>query len=463
MKMNDSVWIVDDDKSIRWIIRKALDQKGIKTNEFNNSNEAINEFNRSKPSLIISDINMPGESGIEFLKKVKLKFPDIPIVIMTAYSDLESTLDSYKFGAYEYITKPFDLDMLLNLIDKILKENLNKTSKSSQTFASGSLLGESNAMQEVYKSIGKLSRSDASILITGESGTGKELVAKLIHENSLRSEKPFVVVNSAAIPSDLLESELFGYEKGAFTGADKNKSGFFDAASGGTLFLDEIGDMPVNLQAKILRVLNDGYFQKVGSNKTIKSNVRILTATHQNLKEKISNNEFREDLYHRLNVINIHLPPLRDRSEDIPMLADFFLRLSSSELNVNPKYLNEETENYFKRLNWKGNVRQLRNICHWLTVMISGNEIGISDLPSELLNENINKPITNDWIESVKYSIIDDIKSGTTNLYSKYVNKLESLLINTTLKELNNKKIKAASLLGIGRNTFTRKLNDLDK
>ena len=463
MKMNDSVWIVDDDKSIRWIIRKALDQKGIKTNEFNNSNEAINEFNRSKPSLIISDINMPGESGIEFLKKVKLKFPDIPIVIMTAYSDLESTLDSYKFGAYEYITKPFDVDMLLNLIDKILKENLNKTSKSSQTFASGSLLGESNAMQEVYKSIGKLSRSDASILITGESGTGKELVAKLIHENSLRSEKPFVVVNSAAIPSDLLESELFGYEKGAFTGADKNKSGFFDAASGGTLFLDEIGDMPVNLQAKILRVLNDGYFQKVGSNKTIKSNVRILTATHQNLKEKISNNEFREDLYHRLNVINIHLPPLRDRSEDIPMLADFFLRLSSSELNVNPKYLNEETENYFKRLNWKGNVRQLRNICHWLTVMISGNEIGISDLPSELLNENINKPITNDWIESVKYSIIDDIKSGTTNLYSKYVNKLESLLINTTLKELNNKKIKAASLLGIGRNTFTRKLNDLDK
>jgi two-component system nitrogen regulation response regulator GlnG len=460
---NDFVWIVDDDKSIRWIIHKALDQQGIKCKEFNSANEAINEFNRSKPSLIISDINMPGESGIEFLKKVKDKFPLIPILIMTAYSDLESTLDSYKFGAYEYLTKPFDINILLDLIKKIINENLYPTSnKPDNKFNNNTLLGESLAMQEVYKSIGKLSRSDASILITGESGTGKELVAKLIHNNSVRSEKPFIVVNSAAIPSELLESELFGYEKGAFTGASNNKAGFFDAASGGTLFLDEIGDMPINLQAKILRVLNDGYFQKVGSNKTIKADVRILTATHQDLKNKILNNEFREDLYHRLNVINIDLPALRDRSGDIPLLADFFLKSSSHELNIAPKYLNEETEKFFQRLNWKGNVRQLRNICHWLSVMVSGNEIGISDLPTELINENINRPISQDWFESIEYSIIDDVRSGTSNLYEKYVNKLEEVLFKTVLNESNNKKIKAAKILGIGRNTFTRKYNHDD-
>ena len=458
---NKTVWIVDDDKSIRWIIHKALSQNNINVKEFNSANEAINEFNRSDPELIISDINMPGESGIDFLKKVKNKFPHIPIIIMTAYSDLESTLDSYKYGAYEYITKPFDINILINLVSKILIDNTSKKSGNHEKLLSTqTLLGDSVIMQDVYKAIGKLSRSDASILITGESGTGKELVAKLIHENSLRSKQPFVVVNSAAIPSELLESELFGYEKGAFTGANKNKSGFFDAAFGGTLFLDEIGDMPVNLQAKILRVLNDGYFQKIGSNKNFESNVRILTATHQDLKEKIDKNEFREDLYHRLNVINIHMPSLRDRTDDIPLLANYFLNLSSKELNINPKFLNEETESYFKRLNWKGNVRQLRNICHWLTVMVSGNQIGISDLPSELINENINRPVSNDWLESVQYSIIDDIQSGSNNLFEKYINKLEKILINTVLEKTNNRRINAAKLLGIGRNTLTRKLKE---
>lgn len=461
---NKTVWIVDDDKSIRWIIHKALSQNGIDVKEFNSANEAINEFNRSNPSLIISDINMPGESGIDFLKKVKNKFPSIPIIIMTAYSDLESTLDSYKYGAYEYITKPFDINILLDVVSKILTENISKKSENYEKLLNTqTLLGDSNAMQDVYKAIGKLSRSDASILVTGESGTGKELVAKLIHENSPRSQQPFVVVNSAAIPSELLESELFGYEKGAFTGANKDKLGFFDAAYGGTLFLDEIGDMPINLQAKILRVLNDGIFQKIGSNKNIESNVRILAATHQNLKEKITKNEFREDLYHRLNVINIHLPSLRDRTDDIPLLADYFLRLSSKELDISPKFLNEETESYFKRLNWKGNVRQLRNICHWLTVMVSSNEIGISDLPSELINENINKPLSNDWLEIVQYSIINDIQSGSNDLYAKYITKLEKILLKTVLDHTNNKKIKAAKILGIGRNTFTRKFKELDK
>lgn len=459
-----TVWIVDDDKSIRWIIHKALSQNGIDVKEFNSANEAINEFNRSNPSLIISDINMPGESGIDFLKKVKNKFPHIPIIIMTAYSDLESTLDSYKYGAYEYITKPFDINILLDVVSKILTENISKKSGDYEKLLNTqTLLGDSNAMQDVYKAIGKLSRSDASILVTGESGTGKELVAKLIHENSPRSQQPFVVVNSAAIPSELLESELFGYEKGAFTGANKDKLGFFDAAYGGTLFLDEIGDMPINLQAKILRVLNDGIFQKIGSNKNIKSNVRILAATHQNLKEKITKNEFREDLYHRLNVINIHLPSLRDRTDDIPLLADYFLRLSSKELGINPKFLNEETEGYFKRLNWKGNVRQLRNICHWLTVMVSANEIGISDLPSELINENINKPISNDWLEIVQYSIINDTQSGSNDLYVKYISQLEKILLKTVLDHTNNKKVKAANILGIGRNTFTRKFKELNK
>ena len=317
-------------------------------------------------------------------------------------------------------------------------------------------------MQDVFKQIGKLSKSDASILITGESGTGKELVAKAIHDNSLRKDKPFIALNSAAIPKDLLESELFGYEKGAFTGANVSKKGYFEEAQNGTLFLDEIADMPIDLQSKLLRVLNDGSFQKLGSSAVIKSNVKIIAATHQNLQEKINNQSFREDLFHRLNVITIHLPPLRERENDIPLLAKFFLNQSAKELNTNVKYLNEETQDYFKKLNWTGNIRQLRNICHWLTVMSPGKEVGVSDLPAEILKENIyNKP-TNNWEESIKLVIQNDLSDNVPDLYDLYLEKLESILIRESLNHCGGKKINAANILGIGRNTITRKIKDLN-
>jgi two-component system nitrogen regulation response regulator GlnG len=457
MMLSKKIWIIDDDKSIRWVIDKTLTQSGYDSLQFSNANDAINEFNRSEPILIISDISMPGESGLELLKKVTKKFPYIPIIIITAFADLQSTIDAYKFGAFEFLTKPFEIENLLDLIKKALKEKNIQSTQFEKPISNTSLLGNSESMQAVYKSIGKLSRSNASILITGESGTGKELVAKLIHNNSSRTENPFIVINAAAIPDDLLESELFGYEKGAFTGASSSKEGFFESAYGGTLFLDEIGDMPINLQAKILRVLNDGVFQKVGSNKDIRSNVRILAATHKDLDDMIKKNEFREDLYHRLNVINIHLPPLRDRPDDIPQLSEHFLRSSSVELGVSPKFLNPETLNYFKRLQWKGNVRQLRNICHWLTVMVTGNEIGVSDLPAELINENINRPASSDWLNILKINIQNDIQSGSKDLYNKYVELIENVLLETALAESNNKKIQAAKILGIGRNTFSRK------
>ena len=457
MMINKKIWIIDDDKSIRWVIDKTLTQNGYGSLQFSNANDAINEFNRTEPRLIISDISMPGQSGLELLQKVTKQFPHIPIIIMTAFADLQSTIDAYKFGAFEFLTKPFEIDNLLDLVRKALKEkNLQKTQIEKQT-GNTSLLGNSESMQAVYKSIGKLSRSNASILITGESGTGKELVAKSIHINSSRAENPFIVINAAAIPNDLLESELFGYEKGAFTGASSSKEGFFESAYGGTLFLDEIGDMPINLQAKILRVLNDGVFQKVGSNKDVRSNVRILAATHKDLDDMINKNEFREDLYHRLNVINIHLPPLRDRLEDIPQLSEHFLRSSSVELGVSPKFLNAETLNYFKRLQWKGNVRQLRNICHWLTVMVTGNEIGVSDLPLELINENINRPASSDWLNILKINIQNDIESGSKDLYNKYVELIENVLFETALEKSNNKKVQASKILGIGRNTLARK------
>jgi two-component system nitrogen regulation response regulator GlnG len=317
-------------------------------------------------------------------------------------------------------------------------------------------------MQNVFKQIGKLSKSEASILITGESGTGKELVAKAIHENSNRKEKPFIALNAAAIPKDLLESELFGYEKGAFTGAISSKKGYFEEANEGTLFLDEIADMPLDLQAKLLRVLNDGVFQKLGSSSPIKSNVRIIAATHQNLSDKINEEKFREDLFHRLNVISIELPPLRDRADDILLLSKYFLSKSAKELNTSIKFLNEETQSYFKKLSWTGNIRQLRNICHWLTVMSPGREVGISDLPAEILKENLTPKHSGQWDEIIANLIQDDLTNKIPNIYDKYIHLLESVLIRTALDASNNKKIVAAELLGIGRNTISRKMDELD-
>ncbi|AKO64919.1 nitrogen regulation protein NR(I) [Methylophilales bacterium MBRSG12] len=453
------IWILDDDKSIRWVLQKALEKNNYTVLAFGNTNEAINQFNHDMPDLIVSDVKMPGESGLQFLEKVKGKFPNIPVIIMTAFSDLDSAVDSYSHGAYEYLPKPFDIDNAISVINSAFKDEADELNDIDST---NKIIGTSKAMQEVFKQIGKLSKSDASILITGESGTGKELVAKAIHDNSLRKDKPFIALNSAAIPKDLLESELFGYEKGAFTGANVTKKGYFEEAQDGTLFLDEIADMPIDLQSKLLRVLNDGSFQKLGSSSVIKANVKIIAATHQNLQEKINNQSFREDLFHRLNVITIHLPPLRERDNDIPLLAKFFLNQSAKELKTNSKYLNEETQDYFKKLNWTGNIRQLRNICHWLTVMSPGKEVGISDLPAEILKENIyNKP-SNNWEESIKLVIQNDLSNNVSDLYDLYLEKLESILIKESLNYCGGKKINAANILGIGRNTITRKIKELN-
>jgi two-component system nitrogen regulation response regulator GlnG len=453
------VWILDDDKSIRWVLQKALEKNNYNVMAFGNTNEAINQFNHDIPDLIVSDIKMPGESGLQFLEKVKGKFPSIPVIIMTAFSDLDSAVDSYAHGAYEYLPKPFDIDNAISVINSAFKD---KVQELNDIESNNKIIGTSKVMQEVFKHIGKLSKSDASTLITGESGTGKELIAKAIHDNSLRKDKPFVALNSAAIPKDLLESELFGYEKGAFTGANASKKGYFEEAENGTLFLDEIADMPVDLQSKLLRVLNDGSFQKLGSSSVIKANVRIIVATHQDLQEKIKNQTFREDLYHRLNVISIHLPPLREREGDIVLLAKFFLNQSAKELNTSAKYLNEETQEYFKKLNWTGNIRQLRNICHWLTVMSPGKEIGVSDLPAEILKENIYSKTTYDWEEIVKMLIKNDLSNNIPDLYDVYIHKLEKLLIETAINFCNGKKINASKMLGVGRNTITRKISDLD-
>ncbi len=453
------IWILDDDKSIRWVLQKALEKNNYNVLAFGNTNEAINHFNHDMPDLIISDIKMPGESGLQFLEKVKVKFPNIPVIIMTAFSDLDSAIDSYSHGAYEYLPKPFDIDNAIRVINSAFKDN---TEDLNEIESSNKIIGTSKVMQDVFKQIGKLSKSDASILITGESGTGKELVAKAIHDNSSRKDKPFVALNSAAIPKDLLESELFGYEKGAFTGANTSKKGYFEEAESGTLFLDEIADMPIDLQSKLLRVLNDGSFQKLGSSSIIKANVKIIAATHQNLIEKIKNQTFREDLFHRLNVITIHLPPLRERENDILLLAKFFLNQSAKELNTTMKYLNEETQEYFKKLNWTGNIRQLRNICHWLTVMSPGKEVGVSDLPTEILKENIYNKTSNNWEDSLKLLIKNDLSNKVPDLYDLYIEKLEEILIKEALNHCGGKKINAANILGIGRNTITRKINELN-
>lgn len=454
------IWVIDDDKSIKWVLQKALEKYNYEVQTFGNTNEAINNFNHDIPNLIISDIKMPGESGLQFLQKVKHKFPDIPIIIMTAFTDLDSAVDSYALGAFEYLPKPFNIEDAIKIVNSAFENEEGHEDNFINT--TNKIIGNSSVMQSVFKQIGKLGKSDASILITGESGTGKELVAQAIHENSQRKSYPFIALNSAAIPAELLESELFGYEKGAFTGATNEKKGYFEEADNGTLFLDEIADMPINLQSKLLRVLNDGAFQKLGSNKTIRTNVRIIAATHQNLIENISEKIFRDDLYHRLNVISIHLPPLRERDDDILLLSKFFLNLSSKELKAPTKYLNAETEAYFKKLSWGGNIRQLRNICHWLTVMAPGREIGISDLPQELLKENVNNKMDINWDIALSYEIKKSLKEKHHDVYAYYISKVEKLLIKTALFENNNRKNQAASALGIGRNTITRKIKDLD-
>ena len=385
---------------------------------------------------------------------------------MTAYSDLDTAVASFQKGAFEYIAKPFDINHVINIINKALEKNINLDSDDTEKFDPKNypdIIGQAPSMQEVFRFIGKLGETTATVLINGESGSGKELVANAIHKNSKQKNGPFIAINTAAIPNELLEAELFGHEKGAFTGANQLKKGRFEQANEGTLFLDEIGDMPVDLQTRLLRVLNDGYFYRIGGQDQIKANVRIITATHQNLEKLVKEGRFREDLFHRLNVIRIKIPSLRDRAEDIPILCDFFLKRSARQLNVSSKIISQDVLEFFKNLNWQGNVRQLENTCHWLTVMTSGKIINISDLPEEIKNETTLFTLDDvtSWEDGLKKVVFNAIVQGEENIYSNLINEVEKIIIQQALKQTKNRKIDAAKILGIGRNTITRKIKEL--
>lgn len=461
-----NIWILDDDKSIRWVFEKALEKANLPFKTFSNSNEAINQFNHEKPSVIVSDIRMPGESGLIFLSKVKDKFPEIPIIIMTAYSDLDTAVSAFQKGAFEYVAKPFDIDKTIEVIKQAQSESAasqNDINENSENIPD--IIGKSPAMQDVFRAIGKLSQSNATVLINGESGSGKELVAQAIHKNSQRNDHSFIAINTAAIPKDLLEAELFGYEKGSFTGANQQRKGRFEQANGGTLFLDEIGDMPLELQTRLLRVLSEGKFYRIGGQESVSVDVRVITATHQNLEQLVKENKFREDLYHRLNVIKIIVPPLRDRRDDIEALANFFLSKSSKSLKTDQKILSSEVKVYLSSLDWKGNVRQLENVCHWLTVMTAGNTINITDLPEDLKesdDQTLSVKNQINWINGLEAEINSKILQGNNQIYDAFIQLMEKSLIESALGYTKNKKIEAAKILGIGRNTITRKIKELN-
>lgn len=457
------IWVLDDDKSIRWVFEKTLSKANLPCQCFSNTNEAINQFNHETPSVIVSDIRMPGESGIEFLTKVKEKFPLIPIIIMTAYSDLDTAVSAFQKGAFEYIAKPFDIDKVLEIINQALEQTKNiEKEQSEQDNELPEIIGQAQSMQEVFRAIGRLSQSNATVLLNGESGSGKELVANAIHKNSNRKDFPFIAINTAAIPKELLEAELFGHEKGSFTGAQNLRKGRFEQSNGGTLFLDEIGDMPMELQTRLLRVLSDGHFYRIGGQDSINVDVRVIAATHQDLEELVKNGEFREDLFHRLNVIRITVPPLRNRIEDIPTLSKYFLFKSAQQLKVKPKTLSEEVLKYFNNLQWRGNVRQLENVCHWLTVMSPGNQISVGDLPSELKDEPINSNNNSaNWQENLSRDLSRKLLDGQLELHKFYIDQVEKIIIEKTLEFTKHRKIDTANLLGIGRNTVTRKIKEL--
>lgn len=458
------VWIVDDDKSIRWVLEKALNQAGISTACFESANNVINRLNHEKPNAIISDIRMPGMDGLELLEVLSSKVPDIPVIITTAHSDLESAVASYQGGAFEYLPKPFDVDEATAVTKRALLSTNQEETKATPTKSEPTpeIIGEAASMQEVFRAIGRLSQSNISVMINGESGTGKELVAKALHRHSPRKGDPFIALNMAAIPKDLMESELFGHEKGAFTGAGGQRKGRFEQADGGTLFLDEIGDMPADTQTRLLRVLADGEFYRVGGHTPVKVDVRIIAATHQNLEQLVEEHSFREDLFHRLNVIRVHLPKLADRREDIPRLAEHFLKRAAAELEVEVKLLTQSALDYLCQLPWPGNVRQLENTCRWLTVMGSGRDIHLEDLPPELLSNTEEVTETKSWQEGLALWAERELALGHERLLETATPAFERIMITAALKQTNGRKRDAANLLGWGRNTLTRKIKELE-
>ncbi|MFP5431354.1 MAG: nitrogen regulation protein NR(I) [Gammaproteobacteria bacterium] len=462
----DKVWIIDDDRSIRWVLERALAQEGMTSTVFDNGNAVLTRLAREEPDAIISDIRMPGIDGISLLTKIRESHPDLPVIIMTAHSDLDSAVSSYQSGAFEYLPKPFDVDDAIALVKRAVAHRHEQGAPAvpaAPLAPSPEIIGESPAMQEVFRAIGRLSHSNITVLINGESGTGKELVAHALHRHSPRREQPFIALNMAAIPKDLMESELFGHEKGAFTGASAQRQGRFEQANGGTLFLDEIGDMPLDTQTRLLRVLADGEFYRVGGHTPVRVDVRIIAATHQNLEKLVTTGKFREDLFHRLNVIRVHIPRLRDRSEDIPKLAAHFLARAAREMDVEPKILRQDTAELLQQLPWPGNVRQLENTCRWLTVMASGREILIDDLPPELLQRSDSEPLPTgtDWEQALANWARKALAAGETPLLDTALPAFEKVMITVTLNHTGGRRRDASKLLGWGRNTLTRKIQEL--
>ena len=457
------VWIVDDDKSIRWVLEKTLSREQILFKSFASATEALAQLDSggAAPQVLVSDIRMPGQSGLDLLQQFKLRFPSLPVIIMTAYSDLESAVSAFQGGAFEYLPKPFDVDQALELIRRAIDQSLHQSGAPEVVGLTPEILGQAPAMQEVFRAIGRLSQSHATVMITGESGSGKELVARAVHRHSPRSERPFIAINTAAIPKDLLESELFGHERGAFTGAAAQRRGRFEQAEGGTLFLDEIGDMPQELQTRLLRVLSDGHYYRVGGHAPLKANVRIIAATHQNLETRVKEGLFREDLYHRLNVIRVRLPSLRERREDIPLLARHFLQKSAQELGVETKRFSESALKTLASLDLQGNVRQLENICHWITVMAPGQLVEAADLPPEL-RETLPLTATADWESALAEEVDRLLVREIGVVHEKLIQAFERVLIKRALAHTGGRRIEAAQALGIGRNTITRKIQELN-
>ncbi len=500
------IWIVDDDQSIRFVLEKALLRENLPTRSFTSPREVLQALDHASedtlPQILVSDIRMPGGSGLDLLTKVKERMPLLPVIIMTAFSDLDSAVSAFQGGAFEYLPKPFDLPKAVELIRRAVDETQREQAQGDLQDATPEMLGQAPAMQDVFRAIGRLSQSHVTVMITGESGTGKELVARALHKHSPRGDAgtkgPFVAINTAAIPKDLLESELFGHERGAFTGAQATRRGRFEQAEGGTLFLDEIGDMPFDLQTRLLRVLSDGNFYRVGGHSAIKANVRVIAATHQDLEKRVKEGAFREDLFHRLNVIRLRLPALRERTEDIPTLTRHFLQQSAQQLGVEPKRISDTAQTRMNQFSFPGNVRQLENICHWLTVMAPAQVIELKDLPPEVLGtatephalelhdslddgspestfENSSqdfssKPSTSpvvlnlpgaDWEQGFEAEAMSLLVAGRTDVWDAMVNRVEARLIQTALANTRGRRIEAAQKLGIGRNTITRKIQEL--
>ena len=482
------IWVVDDDQSIRFVLEKALQREQFAVRTFTNARDVLAALDDDEPQVLVSDIRMPGGSGLDLLAKIKQRLPGLPVIVMTAYSDLDSAVSAFQGGAFEYLAKPFDVARAVDLIRRAVEESLREAVAAERPGETPEMLGQAPAMQDLFRAIGRLSQSHVTVLITGESGSGKELVARALHKHSPRANGPFVAINTAAIPKDLLESELFGHERGAFTGAQTMRRGRFEQADGGTLFLDEIGDMPLDLQTRLLRVLSDGQFYRVGGHQPQKSNVRVIAATHQNLEQRVRDGVFREDLFHRLNVIRLRLPALRERRDDIPMLARQFLQKSATDLGVEAKRLSDDALARLVAFDYPGNVRQLENICHWLTVMAPAQVVEAKDLPPELLGAEgappapasvpatpvaptVSQPATATapppasagagWLGGLEREARALLDAGTPEVWDALTRQFEARLILTALDATRGRRIEAAQRLGIGRNTITRKIQEL--